>query len=158
MAPGALENIDTLRIEHGPHALPMAWLLVGWLASRLQWQPQKGAASSGSEMAWVFRTPRGAIQVQIKRSSEGVAQVRKLSLAWQGAAPGRASFLYGDDHWLSLLPDESSLPATGIPAHQVPMELMIAAQLAHRAKDPLFEQSIAVAQIMAGVLNKEAAR
>jgi glucose-6-phosphate dehydrogenase assembly protein OpcA len=155
VAPGALKNIDSVQIEHGPHALPMAWLLIGWLASRLQWQPQKGEVQSGSEVSWAFRTPRGDLRVQIYRASEGEAQVRKLKLAWQGAAPGRASFHYGDDHWLSLLPEESTLSAASIPARKVPVEMMIAAQLAHRKKDPLFEQSIAVAQIMAGVLNKQ---
>ena len=96
--------------------------------------------------------------MQIHRSSEGLAQVRKLNMTWQGAAPGRAGFLYGDDQWLSVLAEESTLPAVGIPAHELPMEMMIAAQLAHRSKDPLFEQSIAVAQIMASVLNKQSAR
>ncbi len=158
VAPGALQNIDSIRIEHGPHALPMAWLLIGWLAARLQWKPQKGEVHSGSEVGWAFRAPQGDLRVQIHRSSEGIAQVRKLNLAWQGAAPGRAGFLYGDDHRLSLLPEESTLPATSIPAREVPLEMMIAAQLAHRTKDPLFEQSIAVAQVMAGVLNKQAAR
>ena len=155
VAPGALQNIDSVHIEHGPHALPMAWLLIGWLAARLQWKPQKGEVQSGSDVSWAFRTPRGDLRVQIHRSSEGVAQVRKLKLAWQGAAPGRASFHYADDHWLSLLPEESTLPATSIPARKVPLEMMIAAQLAHRTKDALFEQSIAVAQIMAGVLNRQ---
>lgn len=158
VAPGALQNIDSIRIEHGPHALPMAWLLIGWLAARLQWQPQKGEVQSGSEVGWAFQTPRGDMRVRIHRSPEGLAQVRKLNLAWQGAAPGRAGFLYGDDQWLSVLAEESTLPAASIPAHEVPMEMMIAAQLAHRSKDPLFEQSIAVAQIMASVLNKQSAR
>jgi glucose-6-phosphate dehydrogenase assembly protein OpcA len=156
VAPGALQNIDSIRIEHGPHALPMAWLLIGWLAARLQWKPQKGEVQSASEVGWAFRTPRGDMRAHIHRSSEGLAQVRKLNLTWQGAAPGRAGFLYGDDHRLSLLPEESTLPATSIPVREVPMEMMIAAQLAHRSKDPLFEQSIAVAQIMVGVLNKQA--
>ena len=155
VAPGALQNIDSVRIEHGPHALPMAWLLIGWLAARLQWDPQKGEVQSGTEVGWSFRTPRGALRVHIQRSPEGAAKVRKLNLAWQGDAPGRAGLLYGDDDWLSLLPVESTLPVTGIPARKVPMEMMIAAQLAHRSKDPLFEQSIAVAQTMAGVLGRQ---
>jgi glucose-6-phosphate dehydrogenase assembly protein OpcA len=153
VAPGALQNIDSIRIEHGPHALPMAWLLIGWLAARLQWKPRKGELQSGSEVGWAFHTLRGDLRVHIHRSSAGLAQVRKLNLTWQGAVPGHAGFLYGDDHRLSLLPEESTLPAASIPAREVPMEMMIAAQLAHRSKDPLFEQSIAVAQIMAGVLN-----
>jgi glucose-6-phosphate dehydrogenase assembly protein OpcA len=155
VAPGALQNIDSVRMEHGPHALPVAWLLVGWLAARLQWQPLKGEVQSGTEVSWAFRSPRGDLRVQIRRCSEGMAQVRKLNLAWQGDAPGRAGFHYGDDHWLSLIPEESTLPVTGIPAREVPMEMMIAAQLAHRSKDPLFEQSIAVAQTMAEILNRQ---
>jgi glucose-6-phosphate dehydrogenase assembly protein OpcA len=158
VAPGALQNIDSIRIEHGPHALPMAWLLIGWLAARLQWKPQKGEVQSGTEVGWAFRTLRGNMRVHIHRSPDGLAQVHKLNLTWQGAAPGRAGFLYGDDHRLSLLPEESTLPATSIPAREVPMEMMIAAQLAHRSKDPLFEESIAVAQIMAGVLHNRVVR
>ncbi len=152
VAPGALQSIGAIHIAHGPHALPMAWLLIGWLAGRMHWKPVQGKLQSATSLVWSFTGPQGEFPVTIQRLDSGFPQVRHLNLEWRGSTPGRAGFHYSDDHWLSLVPEESSLAAASIPAHKVPMEMMIAAQLAHRAKDPLFEQSIAIAQIMAGVL------
>ncbi len=157
VAPGALQNIDSVYVEHGPHALPMAWLLLGWLAARLGWKPQQGDVQSGKELAWSFRGPRGDFRVRIQRLDQGPAQVCKLKLGWQGESPGHVTFIYGDDCWLSVVEAESTLPPAAIPACESPVDKMISAQLAHRSKDPLFEQSIAVAQIMAGVLGKNGA-
>src|SRR5262249_18616190 len=55
--PGALETISSVEVEHGPHGLPQAWLLVGWLASRLQWQKTGGTAHCGREIDWRFHGP-----------------------------------------------------------------------------------------------------
>src|SRR5262249_60361866 len=38
-APGTLAAVGELALEHGPHALTQAWLLVGWLACRLGRRP-----------------------------------------------------------------------------------------------------------------------
>src|SRR5262249_42438187 len=37
-APGTLESITEVLVEHGPHAVIQAWELVSWLACRLGWQ------------------------------------------------------------------------------------------------------------------------
>ena len=57
--PGALQRIDAIELHHGPHALPLAWLLLGWLASRLDWRPKKGVAKSGNQLIWQFESPAG---------------------------------------------------------------------------------------------------
>src|SRR5262249_43643488 len=41
-APGALDSITEVQVEHGPHAVIQAWELVSWLASRLGWLVQAG--------------------------------------------------------------------------------------------------------------------
>ena len=34
-APGVLQSLGSLTLQHGPHALTQCWLIVGWLARRL---------------------------------------------------------------------------------------------------------------------------
>ncbi len=154
VAPGALKNIQRVRIDHGPHALAMAWLLIGWLAARLEWQPQQGKLRSATQADWSFTSPSGTIAVEIHRLEQGPAQPRRLEIAWQGPAPGNVAFVLDDDDWLHVDPDTSTLPAASLPSREPPLEAMIAAQLAHRSRDALFQQAIGVAQVMAGVLDK----
>lgn len=153
VAPGALEHIQRIRIDHGPHALPMAWLLIGWLAARLDWQPQQGKLRSATQADWSFQSPSGNIQVEIHRLDVGPAQPRRLELAWQGPTPGTVTFVLDDDEWLHVDPATSTLPHAALPSREPPLETMIAAQLAHRSRDTLFQQAMGVAQVMAGVLN-----
>src|SRR5262249_37723595 len=51
-APGALDSISDIQVEHGPHAVVQAWLLVGWMASRLGWRVQTGRVDPGAELVW----------------------------------------------------------------------------------------------------------
>src|SRR5205085_2496549 len=66
-APGALESITDLRVEHGPHAVTQAWQLVGWLASRLGWRVQSGHMQPGVELCWDVETPHGSLCLRIQR-------------------------------------------------------------------------------------------
>ncbi len=154
VAPGALENIQQITLTHGPHALPLSWLLVGWLASRLGWKPHKGKLQSGNKAQWVFKANGKDMQVEIIRLDEGSPQVYRLEMKWLGPNPGHAAFVYGDDEWLSLDAEHSTLPPAEIHARQPQKEAMIAAQLAHRAKDRLFQQAVGVVQKMGDVLGK----
>src|SRR5437867_11734043 len=77
-APGALEGITDIHIEHGPHALTQAWLLVGWLALRLGWQPQGGRVTPGPEVNWQFAWPHGTPRVRIRRLVSGEAEIKTL--------------------------------------------------------------------------------
>ena len=79
-APGALEGITDMHIEHGPHALTQAWLLIGWLALRLGWQPRGGRVAPGPEVHWQFAWPHGTPRVRIRRLASGAAEIKTLRI------------------------------------------------------------------------------
>ena len=75
LVPGALAGIEELVIEHGPHALPQAWMLIGWMADRLGWRITSGTLETGVEVTWKFESgTTGAthpIQVRVRRNASG---------------------------------------------------------------------------------------
>lgn len=154
IAPGALGSVDHVEIEHGPHALSMAWLLTGWLAARLGWVADQGKVRSASEVAWGFNAGNHSIRVVIRRLDRGEPRIEALRMRWSipNGENGSVAFDHTEEERLRVVPDESSLAPAVIPYHVREPEAMVAAQLAHRARDPLFENALAVAQTMAGVL------
>lgn len=149
-APGALEGITDIHIEHGPHALTQAWLLIGWLALRLGWQPRGGRVTPGPEVHWQFAWSHGAPRVRIQRLASGAAEIktvrvvtrmagRRVTFHFQAASASRVSvFAEGfGDRMLSL---------TGPVLSRADM---IARQLPDLAHDRLFEESVALARTMA---------
>jgi len=153
VAPGALRHIDSVEIVHGPHALSMAWLLIGWLAARLGWVADDGKVRSTSEVGWGFRTETGAVRIAIRRSDQGDPQIETLRVNWhESGTSGRVSFSSGEHARIRVVADESTLPPAVIPSTTPSPEAMVAAQLAHRERDPSFEYALGVAETMAGVL------
>jgi len=149
-APGALEGITDIHIEHGPHALTQAWLLIGWLALRLGWQPRGGRVTPGPEVHWQFAWSYGAPRVRIRRLATGAAEIntvrvmthmagQPVTFHFQAASASRVSvFAEGfGDRMLSL---------TGPVLSRADM---VARQLPDLAHDQLFEESVALARTMA---------
>ena len=149
-APGALEGIADIHIEHGPHALTQAWLLIGWLALRLGWQPRGGRVTPGPEVHWQFAWRHGAPRVRIRRLTSGAAEIktvrvvtrmagRQVTFHFQADSASRVSvFVEGfGDRMLSLTGPVQSRAD------------MVARQLPDLAHDQLFEESVALARTMA---------
>jgi glucose-6-phosphate dehydrogenase assembly protein OpcA len=149
-APGALEGISEIHIEHGPHALTQAWLLIGWLALRLGWQPRGGRVTPGPEVHWQFASSHGLPRVQIRRLTSGEAEIKTLRIVTRvsdqpvtfhfraDSASKISAFAEGfADRMLSL--SGPILSRAELVAHQLP-------DLAH---DRLFEESLALARTMA---------
>jgi glucose-6-phosphate dehydrogenase assembly protein OpcA len=149
-APGAFESIREVHIEHGPHALTQAWLLAGWLAFRLGWEPRGGRVRPGPEVSWAFAWANRAPQVMITRLPDGLSEIRSLQILTSVSGrpvtfrfamrePGRITATAGGltDRVLSL-----TSPV------QTRAEL-VARQLPDLARDRLFEASVALARAMA---------
>jgi glucose-6-phosphate dehydrogenase assembly protein OpcA len=150
LAPGAIDNITEVDIEHGPHTLTQAWLLSGWLAFRLGWQPRGGRVLPGPEVSWSFDWEHGMPRVNIRRLPEGESEIRSIRIAtrvhdrpvtfrftWEG--PGR---LHGVAHGLS----DRVVSLTG------PVQTrgaLVARQLPDYKRDRLFESAVALARTMA---------
>lgn len=153
--PGALESITEVRIEHGPHAVVQAWLLVSWLASRLGWQVGQGRVQPGVEIAWQVQARHGQLQVGIDRRAEGPPEVRALrircasdgkplTLCFSGEQPDR----------LTMTLEGAETAARTVTSPPQPLDDLIARQLSDRAPDPIFRDSMMVAQSFArGVLS-----
>jgi glucose-6-phosphate dehydrogenase assembly protein OpcA len=149
-APGALEGITDIAIEHGPHALTQAWLLVGWLALRLGWQPRGGRVAPGPEVHWHFAWPHGTPRVQIRRLASGAAEISTLRVVTRMA--GRQVTF----HFRAESPTRVSMFAEGFGDRMLsltgPMQSraeMVARQLPDFAHDRLFEESVVLARTMA---------
>jgi glucose-6-phosphate dehydrogenase assembly protein OpcA len=149
-APGALEGITEISIEHGPHALTQAWLLVGWLALRLGWHPRGGRVAPGPEAHWQFAWPHGTPLVRIRRLASGEAEIKTMRVVTRiDDHPVTFHFHAESARRLSVFAEgfgDRMLSLTGPVQSRADM---VARQLPDLAHDRLFEESVALARTMA---------
>ena len=152
-APGVLQSLGSLTLQHGPHALTQCWLIVGWLARRLGWKPEGGKIAGGAELTWRFTSPGGAIRVTARRLPEGPPEI--LSLAVAPAGSGAAPILTFKNLGEGQLTVESSGPSRATRSLTIPLNArstMVARQASDLVPDPLFRDTLAVACTMAAAL------
>jgi glucose-6-phosphate dehydrogenase assembly protein OpcA len=145
-APGAMESVSEVVVEHGPRASIQAWLLAATLTRHLGVTLQAGRVTPGVEMAWRFTRARGEVWVRVRRREEGPPSVRRVRLACQPApivlteeTPQRLSMqLEGMD----AAPRTIMVPAASAVD-------LIGRQLSDRERDPAFRESMRVAHAMA---------
>jgi glucose-6-phosphate dehydrogenase assembly protein OpcA len=149
-APGAAESATEILIEHGPHASIMAWELVSWLSRRLDWKVQGGRVTPGVEMVWRCDTPAGSGRIRIRRLEQGPPEVRRVRVACKlNNEPGALNLMVENDQRLAIQLEgvEAALRTLALPPIS-PAEL-VGRQLCDRERDPVFQESMAVAQVMA---------
>ncbi|MFQ5830667.1 MAG: glucose-6-phosphate dehydrogenase assembly protein OpcA, partial [Candidatus Methylomirabilia bacterium] len=149
-APGALESITEVQIEHGPHALTQAWLLAGWLAFRLGWKPRGGKVAPGPAVSWWFEWPHGVPCVRIRRLSEGEAEIKTLRILTR--VSGRAAtfhFRAQGSGRVSVIADGLSDRLLTLMGPLLSRGELVARQLPDLARDALFQDSVALARNMA---------
>jgi glucose-6-phosphate dehydrogenase assembly protein OpcA len=149
-APGVAESVSEIRVEHGPHAVVAAWELLSWLTRRLGWRVQEGKVDSGVEMVWRCETPGGPTRVRIHRLEQGPPEVRRVRLACRlNDKPGALNLVAEEGQRLVIqLEGADGAPRTQTLPAVSPAEL-IGRQLSDRERDPIFHDSMAVAQVMA---------
>ena len=168
LAPGAFEAISEVRIEHGPHTLSQSWLLVGWLAFRLGWQPRGGRVAPGPEVTWSFERRNGQSRVHIRRLADGESEIRLIEIATHdpsaevreeggravtaAASTGRpVTFRFTHDG-----PGRAAIAAVGLNDNVQSLSMpvlgrgdLVGLQLPEAARDRLFESSVGLARSMA---------
>jgi glucose-6-phosphate dehydrogenase assembly protein OpcA len=150
-APGALESLTEIVLEHGPHAVIQAWGLAGWLVSRLGWQVQEGLFQEGEEISWQFKTQAGMARLRIRRLPEGTPEIHHMRLACTlDGKPGGFNLQLDADRRLSAIPEgiEQAEPRT-LPAPIQSRAELISRQLTDRERDPVFHESMAAALLLA---------
>jgi glucose-6-phosphate dehydrogenase assembly protein OpcA len=149
-APGAAASVREVTVEHGPAAVVQAWLLVSWLSRVLGWRVQTGRVTPGVEMSWQFATARGTARVGIRRLESGPAEVRRVRVVTAlDGKPVTLNVTPEGPQRLSLLVEglDASARTVTVPP-QSGVEL-VGRQLSDRERDPVFRDSMAVAQVMA---------
>jgi glucose-6-phosphate dehydrogenase assembly protein OpcA len=149
-APGAATSATELLVEHGPHAVVQAWELVSWLTSQLGWQVQEGKVEQGLEIAWQFQAPHGLVRVRIHRLPEGPSEVLLLRMQCQLAGTTGAMVIRLEDgrRLVAVQEGVEAAPRSTNIQPQSPAEL-VGRQLSDRERDPVFTQSMSVAQELA---------
>jgi glucose-6-phosphate dehydrogenase assembly protein OpcA len=147
---GVFESAREIRVEHGPHAVVQAWMLMSWLTSQLGWTVQRGKVEPGVEMVWRFHGPTGEPLVRIHRLDEGPAEIQRIRIDCR--IDDRASaldLLVQDGQRLAMqVEGVAEAPRTMTMPPHMPAEL-VGRQLSDRERDPVFRDAMAVAQVMA---------
>ena len=151
--PGALNHIERIELEHGPHALPMVWLFIGWLAHCLSWKPQGGKVGSNKHLMMKFLSASGPVQVEISRNDGGPAEIRRANVTSRGVGPAgaklEAEFEALDSERVAIRIDHGTQTENFISAPSDPPILMLAWQLANRTGQAEFRKALGIARAMA---------
>ena len=148
-APGAMASITEVSMEHGPHAVTQAWQLMSWLASRLGWTVQAGRVQGHQELSWQAQARHGALRLRIRRLNEGPPEVRRVRVACLLCdKPGHLDVTSEANRISVQLEGCDLAPRTVTDPPLRPAELL-ARQLSDRERDPIFEEAMAVAQVLA---------
>ena len=151
--PGALKNISEVTIEHGPHALPQSWLLIGWMACRLGWRTALGKVAPGVEVRWEFESEQGPLGVTVRRLAGGDATVHSVVIRWKEDQGSReATFHMSGRGRLAVRSSGSSAPERGIAVPAQSRAALVAGQLPDLVRDLLFLDTLQVSRTMAEAL------
>lgn len=153
-APDALSSLSTIEIKHGPFAVAMTWLLVSWLASRLEWKAIDGKSVSETELVWHFQNNDQEIKVVAKRLPEGEPLIYQILFDWsQAGQPGCICFERLDSERVGIVEGMSTIPPRVFAAHVPIRAALVSAQLAQRNRDKIFEDALKAANAMTAVFS-----
>ena len=149
-APGAYQSITELAVEHGPHAVTQAWQLVSWIAARLGWKVQDSKVQPGVEIDWFFEAKSGPVRVAIRRMNEGAPAISRVRLTCAIEGRGTCLDLQPDrGNRLSVVAEGTGAAPRTISVPELAPGELIGRQLSDREPDPIFRQSMEVAQTLA---------
>jgi glucose-6-phosphate dehydrogenase assembly protein OpcA len=150
IAPGALDSISEVLVEHGPHAVIQAWELVSWLASRLSWIVQLGRVEPNVEIAWQAAAPHGDLRVRIRRLAEGPSGVRNVRICCNiDGRPHALNVTIEDEKRLAVVVEGRDAAPRTVTIQPVTLAELVVNQLSNRENDPVFCESMAVAEVFA---------
>ncbi len=151
--PGALESISEITVDHGPHLLPQVWLLVGWLANCLHWQPSGGKVVPGETLTWRFKSPSGPISITARRRADLPSEIHRIALKWrEGSGPRSVEFAVVGANRLSIAFPDSDVPPRFHTSPFLARALLVAKQLPDRERDESYKQTLQVSRKMAETL------
>ncbi|HEV3118882.1 MAG TPA: glucose-6-phosphate dehydrogenase assembly protein OpcA [Gemmataceae bacterium] len=149
-APGAIESITDVLVEHGPHAVTQAWELVGWLAARLGWRVQATRVQPGLQISWQVESRHGKLRVCIARLAEGPSEIRRIRIACVlDGKPVTLNCVVEDEVRLSAQPEGIATAPRTVTFQRQSVAELISRQLSDREPDPVFRESMEIARVFA---------
>jgi glucose-6-phosphate dehydrogenase assembly protein OpcA len=151
----ALEPVDVatiteVSVSHGPHAVVQAWELLSWLAARVGWHVQAGKVQQGVEMSWHFQAPQGDVRFRIRRLDQGAPEIKGMRIRCTLNDKPVTLDLVSESAGKLVIRVEgmAAEPRTLLLPELSPAEV-IGKQLSDRERDPVFRESMELAQAMA---------
>lgn len=150
IAPGAIESITELEIDHGPHSVVQGWELASWLASRLDWHVERGRVQPNVEIDWNARAPHGNLTIRLRRLADGPSEVRCVRIACSlDGTPVKLNLAYEDVRRLAVVVEGLDAAPRTMTAQPQPLPELMSRQLSDRDHDPVFHESMGVARVFA---------
>jgi glucose-6-phosphate dehydrogenase assembly protein OpcA len=144
------ELLNDVLIEHGPHGVVQAWELAGWLARRLGWKLVAGRTAGGVEMTWRFTASHGDVTLQVRRLPAGPPEILRLRMACRlGAWAGAINVTRESEQRLAITLEGMPTEPRSLMIPPISPAELVGRQLSDRARDPVFRESMQVAQQMA---------
>jgi glucose-6-phosphate dehydrogenase assembly protein OpcA len=149
-APGALETIDDVLVEHGPHGVTQACEFVGWLAARLGWRVQSSHVRPGTELEWQCASAQGTVRLRLRRLAGGASEIRRVRVACRlDGQPGAFDIAIEEELRLAVRREGVEAAPRTVTLHRPPLADLITQQLSSREHDPIFSESMAAARELA---------
>ncbi len=150
-APGALQSVSRILVEHGPHSVIGALSLASWLVQGLGWTITGSRVQAGVETEARFQSARGACSVLIRRLADAPEGIRKFHLAChiQDAAEALNVIPEDGDRRLSVDLENDDLAPRTVTMSAPPLAELVARQLSDRERDPAFRSTMVMAEALA---------
>jgi glucose-6-phosphate dehydrogenase assembly protein OpcA len=152
--PGAMQGLTDIEIVHGPDAFPLCWLLMGWVAARLDWRVKSSSCKQHEWIEWLFDSKQGTVRIRIQLDKNGPQRViEKMDLSWLDANKQKQHARFcTEGHHLVTDESHSCIPCITRPSFEFKLEQLVAAQMAHRHGDKLFMLIVEQVAAMSAVL------
>jgi glucose-6-phosphate dehydrogenase assembly protein OpcA len=150
LEPVDVATITEVAVGHGPHAVVQAWELLSWLTARVGWKVKGGKVEQNVEMAWHFEAPQGDVLFRIRRLEIGPPEIKgmRIKCTLRGKPVTMDLVSESEGKLVQRLEGTDAEPRTILLPEVTPAEV-IGKQLSDRERDPVFRESMEVAQVMA---------
>ncbi|HEU5118952.1 MAG TPA: glucose-6-phosphate dehydrogenase assembly protein OpcA, partial [Isosphaeraceae bacterium] len=137
-SPRAIESVNEVLVEHGPHGVTQAWEIASWMASRLGWKIQARKIQPNVEISWNVLGPNGLLRLRIRRLEDGPSRLRRVRIACSLCQePGAIDVVDRDDGRIAVSLEGQEGDARTV-ALTVPSGAeLVSRQLTDRDRDPV---------------------
>jgi hypothetical protein len=144
--------LRAVRVRHAPHALPAAWLLLGWLARSLGLRVVAGPSRPADTLAWRLEAPGRSVEVTCERADGAGADLREVTIHAGGSGERVARFAALARDRIASTVDGSDLAERLVAAPEASDAVLLSDHLSEWRADPLFRDALAAARDFAEAL------